>query len=368
MITEHPTIILLIFLVILAIAGWYHYRTRMKRHLLGEDEFIRGLMAIIENDFDSAIKFLKSAATKDTSNITAYLLLGDILRQRGDYEVAKSVHLSLLTRAFLKPDEKARIHKSLALDFAAEGNFKKALEHISQAVNLKPDRWSYEFMAEIYENLQMWDEAFSALAKIGGDKRVMALYKVKSAEKFFEDDPHKARVMLKEALKLDPDCVPAMIAIGDAYYSEERNRDALQWWEKVAVEYPQLAPLVLDKIEGVYYELGEFDRARILYRKILKTAPESEHIRLRLAQIYEKMGEIDSALQVINEAPNDTEALKLAKIRYNLMRNQTDRALQLLEDQLAEKSKFKIVCRHCGYESEELFLKCPQCENWNVLV
>ena len=368
MITESLGIVLLIFLIIAGIAVWYWYQTRMKRRYAGDEEFIRGLLAIIEHDPDSAIKFLKSAAQKDTSNITAYLLLGDLLRQRGDFELARTIHSSLLSRVFLNPEQKARIYKSLALDFAAERNFPTALKYIQEAIKLKPDKWSYEFMAEIYENLERWEDAFAALSKVGGDKKIMALYRVKMGENILEKDPHKARVLFKEALKLDPDCIPAMIAIGDAYYSEDRNQDALPWWERVLVEYPHYAPLVIDKIESVYYELGEFDRARTLYREILKDFPEAHHVRLRLAQIYEKMGEIDTALKTVAEAPIKTDSLKTAEIKYLLLKGEMERAREALEKELAEKSKFKIVCKHCGYESEELFLKCPQCEHWNILV
>jgi len=309
---------------------------------VSSDDFIRGLVAIIEHDLDSAVKYLHSASTKDTSNIIAFTLLGDILRQKGDAETAKKLHISLLPRAFITPGQKARVYKSLALDAVALNDYKKGLEYIEQAISLKPDQWCYELCAEILEKLERWEDAFSVLAKTDGNKQILAMYKVKIGDNIVQDDPHKARIIYKEALKLDANCLPAMVKIGDAYMQEGKIAQALEWWEKALTEFPERADTIIDKIESAYYETGEFDDARKLYRKILKENPDAEIVRIRLASIYEKMGELQTAQNIIRQAPNKTLLIALDDAKISCMLGDNHSAIEIIENELEKLVKEKM--------------------------
>ncbi len=356
--------IIIIFIVAVIIAVWYFYRMKV-RYRASSDDFVKGLLSIIENDLPSAMKYLHSAATNDTSNIMAYTLLGDILRQNGEIEKAKRIHISLLSRAFITSEQKARVYKSLALDAFAENNFQKSLEYANQILSLKPDMWTYEFAAEILEKLERWNEAYEMLSKTGDNKEILALYKVEIGKNIVEDNPHKARVIFKDALKIYPDCLPAMMEIGYAYANEGRLKDALEWWTKIATKFPQKSIVVMDKIESVYYELGEFDKARLLYRDILEKNPEVEFIRLRLAEIYEKMGNIETALKIVREAPEKTMNLLLSEIKFLCETNEMQSIKKIVSKKIEELHKPKFICRNCGYQSDVPLWHCPKCGEWN---
>ena len=66
--------ILFIFAAIAVIAAYYLYRMRIRR-LTGSDDFVKGLLAIVEHDFEHAAKYLHAAAKNDTSNVAAFTLL-----------------------------------------------------------------------------------------------------------------------------------------------------------------------------------------------------------------------------------------------------------------------------------------------------
>jgi len=355
--------VFLIFAAIAVIAAYYLYRMRIRR-LTGSDDFVKGLLAIVEHDFEHAKKHLHAAAKNDTSNIAAFTLLGDILRQDSETEKAQHIHISLLSRAFIKPAEKARVYKSLALDSAAGKEYKKALEYINQAISIAPDQWSTEFAVNILEKLEQWENAYTLLSKINGDRTLLAYYKFEIGNGMLENDPHKARILYKEALKLDGDFIPAIIAIGDAYAVESNLKHALDWWTKIAENYPGKAYLVLDRIESAYYELGDFDRSRVLYRKILDKHPEADMVRFELAMIYEKMGEIDTALSFIRQAPKKTAPLALAEIKFAAMTNDLDSLKTLIEAELDKISARKYICSECGYISGTHFWRCPDCDSW----
>ncbi|MCD6595346.1 tetratricopeptide repeat protein [bacterium] len=364
MISGNLLFVILIFAAVIIIAGWYFYRLKI-RYRIGNEDFIDGLVSIIENDTDSAVKYLHSAATNDTSNIIAFTLLGDILRQNGESDKAKKIHISLLSRAFIKSSQKARVYKSLALDAFAENNFQKALEYINRTISLNGDKWSYDFAAEILEKMGRWNDAFDVLSKGGGSNEILALYKVEIGKEFIDDNPHKARIIFKDALKLDPNCLPAIVSLGDAYSSEGKLKDALEWWEKITANFPKKAMIVLDKIESAYYELGEFDNAKLLYRKILKSSPELEFIRLRLAKIYEKMGKIDTALKIIQQAPERTVGAAIYEIKLLCQTDGLQSIEKVIDEQLTKFGESKFVCKNCGYESDVPLWHCPKCDEWN---
>jgi len=355
--------VLLIFFIAAIIAGisLYNWQSRKKK---GSDSFIRGLLAIVERDDEAAIKYLKDSATQNTQNIDAYIILGDLLRQQGDVAKAREIHTSLLARAFLKPQKKARIYKSLALDAVKENQYEKALDYINQAIALRADSWSKELLLDILEHLERWNDAFQVLSDLNGDEDILALYKVEYGRKFLEDDPHKARVIFKEALKYAPDCVPAMLFIGDAYASEKKMKDAVEWWTKIVEQNPENAFIVIDRLESAYYEMGEFDRARALYGRILNAHPESDVVRLEAAKILEKMGENERALNLLEQAPEDTKIISLAKARLNCIRGDAQTARKYIEKLIEQFEKPKLVCSSCGYETDEVMWRCPNCGEW----
>ncbi len=363
MLSTSLLVIFLIFVVVVIIAGisMYNWQSRRKK---GSDSFIKGLLAIVENDSESAIKYLKNTAIQDTQNIEAFVILGDILRQRGDVSKAKQIHTSLLARTFIKPQKKSRVYKSLALDSAKENKFEKALEYIEQALSLHSDRWSQEFMLDVLEHLGRWNDAFQLLAKLDGDREILALYKVEYGKSVMDEDPHKARVIFKEALKYDKNCTPAMLLIGDAYSTEGKMKDAIEWWTKVLERNPDNSFIVIDRLESAYYEMGEFDAARALYGRILKEHPEADIIRLEIAQIFEKMGEIERASKLLEQSPKSSKTIELARARLNCIKGDAGAARNIIENLIVEFEKPKLVCSSCGYETEKALWRCPKCGEW----
>ena len=157
-----------------------------------------------------------------------------------------------------------------------------------------------------------------------------------------------------------------MLWIGNAYASEEKMKDAIEWWIKILEQNPDstfISPLC-ERLGSAYYEMGEFDSARALYGKILKEHPESDIIRLEIAKIFEKMGEIERALKLLEQAPTKSKTIALAKARLNCIKNDAGAARNIIEKLIAEFEKPKFVCSSCGYETENPLWRCPQCGEW----
>ena len=131
-------------------------------------------------------------------------------------------------------------------------------------------------------------------------KQKMALYRVFEGLKLAEESNGKeARIKFKEALKQDPKCAAAYYYLGHSYIQEERLEDAVKEWQSLCSKIPEKAHVVFDDLEKTWFELGNFAEAENLYNKILEENTDDIHAALALAEIYNKKGEYDRALEIL---------------------------------------------------------------------
>lgn len=373
MISGSITFALLIFLAVVLVAVWYWYRWHWSDKR-GQNMYVQGLMAIVEHDLPTALKLLRESAIRDTENVNAFVLIGDILRERGDTASALKTHLPLLVRARLKQSQKVRILKSVALDYIKAGRLEQALEHIQKAIDIAPDRWLYETMIEIYEKLGKWKEARKALDKLASitDKdfsRRNALYLVEEAQKLVEiNEYEKARELLRDALKLAPSLVPAMIIMGDSFAEENNLTEALKWWEKVAFESPENVSAVLERLENAHYELGKFDEIFSLYQRILAENPENEYVRIRLADLLDKMEKTQDALDILSKSPEDSAPVVALRISALIKSGDYKGAQQVAKKFVEKFATICYACSKCGKISDTFIWRCPKCGSWESFV
>ena len=124
------------------------------------------LKAIIDNNHEKAFMILKDIIAKDSNNTEAYLLLGNLLRDR-DIDQATKIHQSIIVRPKLSKELKIQIHQALGLDYLeldkvarAEDEFKKMLEIDSK------NRWSLRMLKNIATDNKSWKDALEYEKKL----------------------------------------------------------------------------------------------------------------------------------------------------------------------------------------------------------
>ena len=73
-------------------------RTQKRRVSQAPRFYTEALRALVEGDDQTAFERLKAVVTEDSSNLDAYLKLGDLLRRRGRIDKAIKVHEDLTLR------------------------------------------------------------------------------------------------------------------------------------------------------------------------------------------------------------------------------------------------------------------------------
>ncbi|MGB2696326.1 MAG: tetratricopeptide repeat protein [Candidatus Zixiibacteriota bacterium] len=361
-------IIVIVFLVV-----------RFKREKIKPAQllYIDGLKALLADDVNLAFQKLKQVVSQDTKNVDAYLKLGDIFRKKKIYDKALRIHRELALRRSLSTEEQLDIKKSLALDYMESGNHSQAAAILNEILKLNErDPWAIQLLLSEYEQTGKWDEAFELRSKLfkhkkEKDRSILALYKVyKGKELASQGDYHKARVAYKEGLNYDDMCVPAYIFLGDAYYSEQRLDEAVNYWKKLLQMVPEAGYLVFNKLEKTLYELGSFGEISEIYEQIYKENPKDFHALFALASLDEKKGRSDEAQlkynQILDIDPSFLPA-RLSLIRVYQEQNEIEKAKEMV-DKLFENLPAKVeyfTCEKCGFSSSEPLWRCPSCREWN---
>jgi lipopolysaccharide biosynthesis regulator YciM len=264
-------------------------------------------MAVGENR--RAIEKFKEAVRVDSENIDAYIKIGIILRNEGLYNNAIRVHKDLLLRANLEDDERIEIKKNLALDYWQAGLPDKAEGYFNELRSNKSlFEWVTPYLLKIYEEKNDWvnaSEVFqqSTQSSVEKGKIRLAMYKVQQGlAQAEQNDEKSARVLFKEAIKIDSSCAAGYLYQGDSYWRENRKSDAINTWNDLSKKIPEKAHLAFQRLEKAWYEKGQFSKIEELYQGILDKDSENIYAIIALADIYRKKGEYEQSLKLLNEA------------------------------------------------------------------
>jgi lipopolysaccharide biosynthesis regulator YciM len=341
-------------------------------------EYTTALNYLIIGEKNKALEKLREAVRLDTSNIDAYIKIGDILREQGSADRAIKIHRGLTIRPELTSGQKITILESLIKDYQAAEKFDRAIQVCQKLLEItNHDAWAQEIMLRLYEGARDWEKAFVALKKIQKakgkkDNPLLALYKVESGLKLIEQGKERdGRIKFREAIKLDKKCPPAYLYLSDSYIRENRYKDALTELERFSTQVPQLSYLGFARIKDILFHEGTFGEVENIFESLLQKNPGIESIRFQLADIYERKGELDQAIDLCHEALEqnpDSQQAKRYLAKFLAQKGDYEAALQYaldLAENLMAKKEAQLVCKKCGFVSNEPQWRCPQCQEWN---
>lgn len=341
---------LIVFVIcVVVLAGYYLFYFFKKREEKKVDNtYLLGLKYMVEGENRRAVEMFKEAVRHNSENIDAYIKLGVILRQEKLYTNAIRLHKDLLLRAKLSADEKSEIKFNLALDYIQSGNEEKAVVYLEE---IKSDKkYGYNLinhLLDIYEKNNDWDKSAETMkshsySKDDEGKQRYAYIKVKKGEKINDAGNGKeARILYKDAIKIDPKCSLAYLYIGDSYMNENRASDAINIWTNFCEKVPESAHLVFDRLEKAWYEKGQFSKIEELYLSLTEKDENNIHVIVRLAAIYRKKGDFKQALRILNDAQKkdimkDAINFEIVKVLYEngQYKESSKQAIQLVEKKI----------------------------------
>ena len=282
---------------------------------------------MLNGDKRKAISLLQKVVKKDTNHVRAYLQLGNILRKENTDQAIK-IHQSLTVRPNLSLDQKVQIHKALAKDYIEIGYTKNAIEEAKKILLIeKRNLWSLKFMIKTSEENQDWEEAArwsKHLQKISGKKEVNDLSRFdiyKGLDCMMTGKIEDAKSFFKMAIKKSPGNSQAYKYLGDLY---EKNRDllkALENWQIYATKDENSGIDVYHKIESALFDLGRYSEVEKFYQKLISLDKFNLEAVIKLANVLEEKGEINTALNLIeniSDKNNKDIRIDLMKLKLSI--------------------------------------------------
>ena len=282
------------------------YRSKNKKKSTTSNLYTEALNAMILGDQKLALKHLKSVVKKDTNHISAYLQLGNIFRSENNNQALK-IHRSLAIRPNLSDFQRIKIHEALAKDYLIMNNYKLAKTEAEMVLKYdKKNIWALKLLLKAAKHQNKWDVCIGLakqIQKIKGENNKEAIIEfeiLKANDYFLNGKINEAKNSLKKIIKNFPNISLSYLYLGDIYEESRDLVNAVKNWEKFAEKNPKNSNKIFKKIESGLFDLGLYSEVEKFYRKIIKINPSNIEAAVRLANVLEEKGEIESALALID--------------------------------------------------------------------
>ncbi|HEX4994208.1 MAG TPA: tetratricopeptide repeat protein [Methylomirabilota bacterium] len=189
-------------------------------------------------------------------------------------------------------------------------------------------------------------------------------------ERLEKNDRAGAISHLKDALRAQPDFVPAALLLGEAHLKAGEPREALRVWERAA-EGPQPALPVLSRIEQLHRAEGRPTRMISLYQNALARQPDNLALAFGLGRVYFELAMLDEAAEQFQKMEVRAPELPLIHAYLGAIlerRGQFRDAMEEYRRALRESDRIEWPhrCAACGAAHARWVDRCPACRRWNT--
>lgn len=144
------------------------------------------------------------------------------------------------------------------------------------------------------------------------------------------EKPMKAITVFQEVLEEDADNFVAIKELAKVYFDTNQKRSAIKMYQRLEelLESNQEKAKNKIKIAEIHVEFMEYDLAAKEYEQVLEIYPEDISVKKRLTELYKKLSDYDSLIELANEIyatcaneENGLWALKMLMDIYRIMQN-----------------------------------------------
>ena len=348
--------------------------------------FLNATQYLIEGNKDLAIKEFLNAVDLNRETIDTYFALGGLFRSNGEIEKAISIHRSLIARESISESTRLQALKELALDFDKGGFIDKAVETYKDVLKINRDQQDViHALCRIYEDTEDWDQAYNyriMLSKVGQENQseTISHILVQKAKALFEQGQFKACAEeLEDAFRFAPS-VSAKILRLKLFLVLGKMEDAEGLLLELLKEHPMYATFIFVSLETFNNKLPlkdeYFQRLQQLKDYFLglndldlMSSPSVVLSKIRLLKDLNKTGDAFDLLDGWMKNHGHSDVLKVEYIKILIEVGKTDEALAHTKGLLnnLHNSLTRHYCSQCGYNSDEIFWRCPQCHNWETI-
>jgi len=366
--------------------GWLAARVDLKQ-LLAESTalpaaYFKGLNFLITDQHDKAIEAFTEAVQANTDSLELHFALGSLFRRRGEVDRAIHLHLNLLEKKELEPQQKLAVTAELAQDYLKAGLLDRA-EELFESLN--DDRYrqpALRALLEIYVREREWERAIKAateLERLSGVPfrvEISHYYCEMAVKSKLANDTHTARFELDQALNANKNCVRANVLLGDLEFEAGEHKAAISTWKRIEFQKPEYLGLIAPKLLNSYRALNQTADGLNLLQTYLQTYKLSSLLNVLYEATLAEEGAESAATLARNELIKKPslstldqllQARAIVETHHQQNTHQQDTQLMQQAVRHAIGNRTAYYCEQCGFKAKYHHWQCPACNAWESL-
>ena len=342
-----------IIILLLPLAAWSGWRVAMKKEAraLRENKarasYFEGLNFLLNDQSDRALDTFLKLPALDQQAVDIQLILGSLLRKRGELDRALHLHRQLYEQAHLDLAQRRQLIYELAEDYDQAGMYVQAEELYETLLPTDHRREEVKVaLARIYERMAQWQKAIDLAV---APPASLAHYYCCLAE----ERPAETLALLRQALAMDYGCQRAHWLRADYLLRQENHLDSLSAFQGLVELNPSLLPELLEPLGRCYEALQREEEFR---RWLLAQEAQQQSPRLTLALLPLLPAETAAALLAERFAARASPFLLGA-----VLGDQPQWAA--VAAKIQPQTSFR--CDECGFRHRGRRWHCPACNAWS---
>lgn len=358
--------------------GWRLRQTSRTNEEI-EEEYGRGLSAVLEGRDDEALRHFRAVLERDSRHFNTLLKLGEVMRAQERYDDAIEYH----RKAHHLKDDDPRPLYALVEDYEAKGDLEHARNVLGRIIGLKRDSLSaWRKLRWLHMKERNWAKALSAHHRV--EKRLNPLDSRDRADSRFglgiryeiagdllaAGKAKDAASALRKLIRDDPRFIPAHVRLGDALRALGQANEAVDAWYQ-GFETTG-SPIFLTFLEEHFLAQEQPLAAIEALKRCVARARKDTLPRFYLGKLFFRLEMLDDALAILQSL--DGRASYAPTLHYLLgriherRRNHRDAATEYRKViKEMELVQLDYRCRACKQTRAEWAARCSHCGEWNTI-
>jgi len=344
-----------------------------------EEEFARGLAAVLEGRDDEALRHFRAVLERDSRHFNTLLKLGEVLRGQERFDEAIEFH----RKAHHLKDDDARPLYALVEDYEAKGDLERARTVLGRIIALKRDSLSaWRKLRWLHMKERNWTRALAAHQRAEkrsrsrdprdtSDERYGLGIRFEIAgEQLAAGKPKDAAAALRKLIKDEPQFIPAHVRLGEALRAQGLLSEAVESWfhgfESTG------SPIFLTVLEEHYLDQEQPLAAIEALKRCVARARKDTLPRFYLGKLFFRLEMLDDALAILQAL--DGRASYAPTLHYLLgriherRRNWRDASIEYRKViKEMELVQLEYRCRACRDTRADWAPRCGNCGEWNTI-
>jgi lipopolysaccharide biosynthesis regulator YciM len=341
-----------------------------------EEEYSRGLVAVVEAREDEALGHFRAVLERDSRHFNTLIKIGEVLRTQGRITEAIEFH----RKAHHLKEDNTRPLYSLVDDHEAQGDIDRARVVLGRILGIQKNSVAaWRKLRSLHATEHNWEQAFDAHQRVEklapssaqelADRRHGHGIRFEiAAAKLEAGKAREAAGLLRRLIKDNERFIPAHVTLGQAILQQGDEPEAVRVWFQGFQATG--SPIFLSRLEEHYLKREEPLQAIEALKRCIASARKDTLARFHLGKLYFRLEMLDDAMSVLQSLEglaSYAPTLHYLLGRIHERRGQFNDASKSYRKVIKEMDLVQLEyrCRHCESSLVAWEPRCPSCGDWN---